>query len=102
MPFASTTPDNMAVNNLKGASDQNPLKKKQLLGGMTTSQWAHILGVKLPKDPNTMDTSARGRSYGQKKKTQARLSSTDDLKDTQHKKGHCFTCNKQGHLSCNW
>ena len=68
---------------------------------MTPTQWAHILRVKLPKNLNTMDTSARGRSYSQKKKTQAHLSTTDDLKDTQCKEGHCFTCNKQGHLSWN-
>ena len=63
--------DNMAVNNLKGLGHQPQSKKKGTLAGMTPAQWAHILRVKLPKDPNTMDTSTRSRSYNQKK-TQAR------------------------------
>ena len=94
--------DNTAVNNLKGLGDQAPQKKKKgTLAGMTPTQWAHILRVKLPKDPNAMDTSARNRSYSQKKKTQARLTTTSDIEETQRKDGRCFNCNKQGHLSQN-
>ena len=79
--------DNTAINNLKGLGpgDQAPQKKKGTLAGMTPAQWAHILGVKLPKDPNAMDTSARSKSFFQKKKkTQARLATASDIEDTQH------------------
>ena len=96
--------DNTAVNNLKGMGpgDQAPPKKKGTLAGMTLAQWAHILGVKLPKDSNAMDTSARSKSfYQKKKKTQARLATASDIEDTQCQEGRCFTCNKQGHLSKN-
>ena len=97
--------DNTAVNNLKGLGlgDQAPQKKKKgTLAGMTPAQWAHILRVKLPKDSNAMDTSARSKSfYQKKKKTQARLATASDIEDTQHREGRCFTCNKQGHLSKN-
>ena len=88
--------DNTAVNNLRGIQDGGPTKKKRLVAGMTSDQWAHILGVKLPKDPNAMDTSARGRSF--KKKAQARLATETDA-ETQRKEGRCYTCNKQGHLA---
>ena len=95
--------DNTAVNNLKGLGpgDQAPQKKKGTLAGMTAAQWAHILGVKLPKDPNAMDTSARNRSFQKKKKTQARLATASDIEENQRREGCCFTCNKQGHLSKN-
>ena len=79
--------DNTAVNNLKGLGlgDQAPQKKKKgTLAGMTPAQWAHILGVKLLKDPNAMDTSARSKSfYQKKKKTQARFATASDIEDTQ-------------------
>ena len=76
----------MAVNNLKGLGlgDQAPQKKKKgTLAGMTPAQWAHILRVKLPKDSNAMDTSARSKSFYQKKtKTQARLATASNIEDT--------------------
>ena len=78
--------DNMAVNNLKGLGpgDQTPQKKKGTLAGMTPSQWAHILGVKLPKDCNAMDTSTRSKSfYQKKKKAQAKLATASDIEENQ-------------------
>ena len=67
-------------------------------------QWAKILGVKIPKDPNAMDTSAgRTKAYFVKKKTQGRAVETKEKfdPDTQRKEGRCFNCNQQGHLSKN-
>jgi hypothetical protein len=57
------------------------------------------------QDPNAMDTHAdRSRSYSNfrnKKQTSGHVSTTKEDPDTQCKEGHCFTCNKQGHLARN-
>ena len=94
--------DNTAVNNLKGNQEQKSHKKNAT--GITPEQWAKILGVKLPKDPNAMDTSAgRTKAYFVKKKTQGRAVETKEKfdSDTQKKEGRCFNCNQQGHMSKN-
>ena len=46
--------DNTAVNNLQGLYEDTPKKKK----GFSAQQIARILGVKLPSDPDAMDTRA--------------------------------------------
>ena len=52
-------------------------------------------------DPNAMDTSV-GRSRSFKLKTQGHAANvTADAAEVQCKEGHCFTCNKQGHISKN-
>ena len=54
-------------------------------------------------DPNAMDTRAdRNRSANRNRQTQGRASATapKDV-DQQRAEGHCFTCNKQGHISRN-
>ena len=59
--------------------------------------------MKLPAiDPNAMDTRTdRSRSYSRNKGSKERTSSTKEDPDTQRREGHCFTCNKQGHLARN-
>ena len=54
-------------------------------------------------DPNAMDVQAdRNRSANRNCRTQERASATapKDV-DQQCAEGHCFTCNKQGHISQN-
>ena len=53
-------------------------------------------------DPNAMDTRAnRSRNNNRGQKTKGRATATEVPKDTetQCKEGHCFTCNKQSHIS---
>jgi hypothetical protein len=99
--------DNTTVQNVRGIYEENPKKaftnKKT---GFSAKQWAQILRVKMPvPDPDKMDTCAdRSRSYSNlrnKKKTLGCVSTTKEDPETQHKEGHCFTCNKQGHLARN-
>jgi hypothetical protein len=106
--------DNTAVQNLKGHQDKGALytkgqdglytkkDRKNLLGGYTANKWAKILGVdqskiEMPKRSDAMDTSARFRSKFQR--TKGRTGTTKPDPDTQRKEGHCFHCNKQGHIS---
>jgi hypothetical protein len=100
--------DNTAVQNLKGHQDHGVLYKKKdrknLLGGYTEREWAKILGVdqskvEMPKRSDAMDTSARSRSKFQK--TKGCTGTTKPDTDTQRKEGHCFHCNRQGHVSRN-
>jgi hypothetical protein len=94
--------DNTVVDNLKGNQEQKFHKKNAT--GFTPEQWAKILGVKIPKDPNTMDTSAgHTKAFFVKKKTQGHAVKTKEKPnlETQCKEGHCFNCNQQGHLSKN-
>ena len=54
-------------------------------------------------DPNAMDMRAdRNHSGNRNRRTQGRASTTapKDV-DQQRAEGHCFTCNKQGHISRN-
>ena len=101
----------MAVQNIKGIFDNTPRKstyqqKKPNPTGFTPQQWAKILGVKMPlPDSNTMDTWAdRSRSNNNRnQRTKRCTGTTDPDKDIEklRKEGHCFTCNKQVHLSEN-
>ena len=84
-------------------SEDAPGKKTGKKTGFSAKQWAQILGVKLPAiDQNAMDTRAdRSRSYSKNKGSKGRTSSTKEDPETQCREGHCFTCNKQGHLARN-
>ena len=94
---------NAALQGIHDISEDAPSKKTGKKTGFSAKQWAQILGVKLPAiDPNAMDTRAdRSRSYPRNKGSKGRVSSTKEDPETQHKEGHCFTCNKQGHLARN-
>ena len=49
-----------------------------------------------------MDTRAdRTHSYFKNKGSKVRASTTKEDPDKQRQEGHCFTCNKQGHLARN-
>ena len=103
--------DNTTVQNIRGIYEETVHKKgtfppkKQNPTGFMPQQWAKILGVKMPSlNPNTMDTWAdqsRNNNRGQKTRGQVVATETPN-KDTQQKEGHCFTCNKQGHISKMW
>ena len=57
----------------------------------------------LSLDPNAMDMRAdRNHSANRNRRSQGRASATapKDV-DQQRTEGHCFTCNKQGHISRN-
>ena len=92
----------MAVQDIRGIYKDNPKKQSSQKKGFTAQELAKILGVKmLSRDPNAMDMSA-GRSRSFKPKTQGHTANiTADATEVQHKEGHCFTCNKQGHISKN-
>jgi hypothetical protein len=106
--------DNTAVQNLKGHQDKSALymkgkdglytkkDRKNLLGGYTANEWAKILGVdqskiEIPKRSDAMDASARSRSKFQRTKGHTGTTKPDPY--TQRKEGHCFHCNRQGHIS---
>jgi hypothetical protein len=97
------------VQNLRGLHDNNPQKKNTpQQKGFSLQQLAKILGIKMPTpDANVMDTRAdRSRSWNKNKGTKGRVSATapsTSSKDTekQRAEGHCFNCNKQGHISRN-
>jgi hypothetical protein len=99
--------DNMAVQNLRGLHDDNPWKKNTLQQkGFSPQQLAKILGIKMPTpDANAMDTCAdRSCSWNKNKGTKGHVSTTapsTSSKDTKKQcaEGHCFNCNKQGHIS---
>ena len=94
---------NAALQGIRDISEDAPGKKTSKKTGFSAKQWAQILGVKLPAiDPNAMDTRAnRSRSYSRNKGSKGRVSSTKEDPETQRREGHCFTCNKQGHLARN-
>jgi hypothetical protein len=80
-----------------GRKDRPPIKT-----GFSPQQWAKILNVKMPLDPNTMDTRAdHSCSYQKFKGSKGRATTTEDTTQKQCAEGHCFTCNKQGHISRN-
>ena len=96
--------DNTAVNNLRGLYEDTPKKNFQQKKGFSPQQLARILGVKLPSDPDAMDTRAdRTCSFNRNKGSKGRVTTTTPAKDTdkQRKEGCCFHCNKQGHISRN-
>jgi hypothetical protein len=78
--------------------------RKNLLGGYTAHEWIKILEfdqskIEVPRRSDAMDTSARSRSKCQR--TKGRTGTTKPDPDTQRKEGHCFHCNRQGHVSRN-
>jgi hypothetical protein len=78
-----------------GTGRKNKLFNKM---GFSPQQWAKILNVKMPLDPNTMDTRAnRSCSFNRNKGSRRHTSTTEDTQK-QHAEGRCFTCNKQGHI----
>ena len=94
---------NAALQGIHDISEDAPGKKTGKKTGFSAKQWAQILGVKLPTiDPNAMDTRTdRSRSYSKNKGSKGCASSTKEDPETQCREGHCFTCNKQGHLAQN-
>jgi hypothetical protein len=100
--------DNTAVQILRGLHNDNPRKKKNTLQqkGFSLQQLAKILGIKMPTpDTNVMDTCAdRSHSWNKNRGTKGCVSTTapsSPPKDTEKQcaEGHCFNCNKQGHIS---
>jgi hypothetical protein len=84
-------------NDRMGRKDRPPNKT-----GFSLQQWAKILNVKMPLDPNAMDTRANcSCSYQKFKGSKGCTTTTEDTTQKQCAEGHCFTCNKQGHISCN-
>ena len=97
--------DNQAVQNIKDIHGDMPRKAPQKkVTGFSVADLAKILKVKMPSpDPDDMDTWAdRNRSANRNHRTQGRAGATAP-KDVEQlrKEGHCFTCNKQGHISRN-
>ena len=94
---------NVALQGICDISEDAPGKKAGKKTGFSAKQWAQILGVKLPTlDPNAMDTCTdRSHSYFKNKGSKGHASSTKEDPEMQRKEGHCFTCNKQGHLARN-
>jgi hypothetical protein len=95
--------DNTLVQNVAaiGADGTGRKNKPFNKTGFSPQQWAKILNVKMPLDPNAMDTRAdRSRSYNRNKGTRGRASTTEDTQK-QRAEGRCFTCNKQGHIAYN-
>ncbi len=99
--------DNIVVQNLRNISEDfgGCNKGGGKKGGMTTSQLAALLKVKLPlPDPNAMDTRANcshsnWRNCGSKSWA---VTTTEDNAEKWQKEGRCFTCNKQGHIARNY
>jgi hypothetical protein len=91
----NTLVQNVAAIGMDGTGRKNkPFNKT----GFSPQQWAKILNVKMPLDPNTMDTRAdRSCSFNRNKGSCRRTSTTEDTQK-QCAEGHCFTCNKQGHI----
>ena len=97
--------DNQAVQNIRDIHGDTPRKAPQKkVAGFSAEDLAKILKVKMPSPhPDAMDTRAnRNRSANKNCWTQGRTSTTTP-KDVEQlcKEGHCFTCNKQGHISWN-
>ena len=96
--------DNTTVNNLWGLYKDTLKKNFQQKKGFSAQQLARLLGVKLPSDPDAMDTRAdRTCSFNRNKGSKGRVTTTTPAKDTdkQRKEGCCFHCDKQGHISWN-
>ena len=95
--------DNTVVQNLRNLNNDIPKKFGNKKTGISAKQWAQILGVKLPiPDSNVMDTRAnRPCSYFRNKGSKGHTGTTKEDLDKQRQEGHCFTCNKQGHLAKN-
>ena len=95
--------DNTAVQNLRNLNNDIPRKFGNNKTGISAKQWAQILGVKLPiPNSNVMDTHAdRTHSYFRNNGSKGHASNTKEDPDKQRQEGHCFTCNKQGHLARN-
>ena len=96
--------DNVAVQNIAAIGEGPGWKKTQpSKKGFSAKQLAQILNVKLPIDPNAMDTRAdRSRSFGRFKGSKGCATiTTTNPKDKQRSEGRCYTCNKQGHISRN-
>ena len=93
---------NTALQGIHDINEDTPRKTGKKTGFLA-KQWAQILGVKLPTlDPNMMDTHAdRSCSQFRNKGSKGHTSSTKEDPEMQRKEGHCFTCNKQGHLAQN-
>jgi hypothetical protein len=88
----------VAAISADGMGRKNKLFNKT---GFSPQQWAKILNVKMPLDPNAMDTRAdRFHSFNRNKGSCRRASTTEDTQK-QCAEGHCFTCNKQGHILWN-
>ena len=95
--------DNTAVQNLRNLNSDAPRKFGTNKTGISAKQWAQILGVKSPiPDKNAMDTRAdRTHSYFRNNGSKGHAGTTKEDPDKQRQEGHCFTCNKQGHLAKN-
>jgi hypothetical protein len=95
--------DNTLVQNVAAIGADGMGRKNKLFNktGFSPQQWAKILNVKMPLDPNAMDTRAdRSHSFNRNKGSCGHASTTEDTQK-QHAEGCCFTCNKQGHLAQN-
>ena len=95
--------DNTTVQNLRNLNSDIPRKFGNKKTGLSAKQWAQILGVKLPiPDSNAMDTRAdRTHSYFRNNGLKGCAGTTKEDPIKQCQEGHCFTCNKQGHLAKN-
>jgi hypothetical protein len=101
--------DNIVVQNLRGLHNDNPWKKNTLQQkGFSPQQLAKILGINmLTPDANVMDTHVdRSHSWNKNRGTKGCVNATapsTSSKDTEKQwaEGHCFNCNKQGHISRN-
>ena len=96
--------DNQAVQNIKDIHGDKPKKPPQRgTAGFTMAELAKILKVKMPLfNPDAMDTQADRNCSGNRNQTKGRASTTTPKDVEEHcKTGHCFTCNKQGHLARN-
>jgi hypothetical protein len=94
--------DNVAVQNIAAINEGSGWKKTPFKKGFMARQLAQILNVKMPVDPNAMDTRTdRTRSFNKFKRSNARATITEDPLDKQRKEGRCFICNKQGHMQRN-
>ena len=95
--------DNTAVQNMRNLSNDIPRKFGNKKTGFLAKQWAQILGVKLPiQATNVMDTCTnRTHSSFRNKGAEGHTGTTKEDPVKQHQEGHCFTCNKQGHLARN-
>jgi hypothetical protein len=96
--------DNVAVQNVAAIGQEGPGNKRNTgqfkRKGFSSQELAKILNVKLPIDPNAMDTRAdRFRSF-KPRQSKSRVTTTTDV-EKQRSEGRCFTCNKQGHISRN-
>jgi hypothetical protein len=95
--------DNTLVQNVVAIGADGMGRKNKLFNkmGFSPQQWAKILNIKMPLDPNTMDTRAdRSRSFNRNKGSCRHASTMEDTQK-QHAEVRCFTCNKQGHIARN-